>query len=827
MVRLTNLGRPDQSFGSNGQLAIPYRPLVALATFDFDNLKVGVVSLNGNGYLGHMQLRRENGDLLGLIDFTSDGDFESLSVQQAADPTFYNGPGTYLLDIAAQDENFFVLMHESAALRIYKYSLVPKPGGSGTLDIVKDDSFTTEMPDIVGITLQDDANLLVDGEYIYVSHLPSLSAVPNRVYRVSIDGGLDTDWGNGEAVKIYRQTNQTGLEMFPSPSGGVDVYSANTSGALPYGELPVKVTRLNNSGSVIDEQSFSVGPEDERIGFGLPHLGGHLLIFGKFEDTDVMRVNSWGEIDTSFADSYGEELDFVNFTSMKPLPDGSAVGIGSLRHSSSEAVVVKIDPEGNLDDSFGGEDAYRTLDRIADATLDGGRIFVVGNSQVNIGGPKRLWSIGAYEINGDLDPNFGDNGLATIVMHENSSAHAVAMDQRYIYVTGNAGGQLALVRYHRTGELDYGFGSQGRLQVSIAGRPAGGNTIAIDRYQRPTVAGYVQLGNRRYPALQRYVGDGDLDVGFGSSGTVFKKVGQSAEIHDLVIQPNQNIVAVGHVDTPSGSDVLVMRYKPNGKLDPTFGNGGKVITDLGTKGDRANAVTLDRHGRIVVTGVTGGSDTDFVTLRYASDGKPDSTFGKYGVVTTNLGSRVEEATDVKIDVNQRIVVSGTTGKDDDAVFAVMRYLPNGDPDPDFEGNPYDLPGSVTTDIGVGAEHANGLVLLKSQLPIVVGSSIGAEWNELFPDYNVTIEGYFASAQKLGTKTTAQQAGTTADQLTLDIMYSAGKTKAVFLHVIRDEDTAEFVGAVQTTMYVEFDGPPSNRICAVSMNFASTYKQPWK
>ncbi len=64
-------------------------------------------------------------------------------------------------------------------------------------------------------------------------------------------------------------------------------------------------------------------------------------------------------------------------------------------------------------------------------------------------------------------------------------------------------------------------------------------------------------------------------------------------------------------------------------------------------------------------------------------------------------------------------------------------------------------------------------------------------------------------------------------LTLDIMYSAGKTKTVFLHVIRDEDTAEFVGAVETTMYVEFDGPPSNRTCAVSMNFASTYQQPWE
>jgi uncharacterized delta-60 repeat protein len=664
------------------------------------------------------------------------------------------------------------------------------------------------------------SKLLVSDDFIYV--WTEFDEERIWVLRFFSNGKLDTDWGDQGIVDLETPYSNPLVRIYPVPTGGVDVYSSifMPSDVEAQENPPVTITRLDSSGSVVDEQSFSGGPEGHVVGFGLPHLGGHLVVYGEYENTEIIRLDSTGDLDLSFGGTDSQVLGSVRLLNVKPLPDGSAIGLGQSL-GEELAVLTKIDSEGKVDPSFGGEAEYRTLDRITDVALDGDRIFVVGNSRIYIDGPKRFWSITSYEINGDLDPGFGDNGVATKVMSDTSAPHALAIDSDgRIYVAGSADDKLALLRYQTNGALDSEFGQEGIVKASIAGRPAGANAVAVDGNQ-PVVGGYVQLGNRRYPAVQRYDDTGDLDPDFGYSGTVITKVGKSAEIHDLVIQ-GHNIIAVGHVDTPSGSDILVMRYNREGGLDPNFGKGGKVITDLGTKGDRANAVTLDWHGRIVVTGVRGGSDNDFVTLRYTSDGKLDSSFGTAGVATTDLGSPVEHATDVKVDSNQRIVVSGTTGKDNDAVFGVVRYKPNGFPDPSFGDD-----GVVTTNIGIGADHANGLVLLKGQLPIVVGSSIGAEWNELFPDYNVTIEGYFASAQKRGTKTTAQQAGTTADQLTLDIMYSTGKTKAVFLHVIRDEDTAEFEGAVQTTMYVEFDGPPSNRTCAVSMNFASTYQQPWK
>src|SRR5262245_721285 len=79
-------------------------------------------------------------------------------------------------------------------------------------------------------------------------------------------------------------------------------------------------------------------------------------------------------------------------------------------------------------------------------------------------------------------------------------------------------------------------------------------------------------------------------------------------------------------------EVLEDRTAPAaGDLDPTFGNGGKVITDFangsGFNSDGASAVAVQSDGKIVVAG---GSDGDFALARYTSAGFLDPTFGSGG-----------------------------------------------------------------------------------------------------------------------------------------------------------------------------------------------------
>jgi uncharacterized delta-60 repeat protein len=77
-------------------------------------------------------------------------------------------------------------------------------------------------------------------------------------------------------------------------------------------------------------------------------------------------------------------------------------------------------------------------------------------------------------------------------------------------------------------------------------------------------------------ALARYTAEGELDPSFGDGGKVLTHFTGSSYAEGVVIQPDGKIVAAG-----GGAGYFVLaRYSPSGKLDPTFGRGGKVQTTL-------------------------------------------------------------------------------------------------------------------------------------------------------------------------------------------------------------------------------------------------------
>lgn len=99
---------------------------------------------------------------------------------------------------------------------------------------------------------------------------------------------------------------------------------------------------------------------------------------------------------------------------------------------------------------------------------------------------------------------------------------------------------------------------------------------------------------------------GTLDTSFGSGGVVTTDFsGGSEQIEGLAIQRDGRIVAVGATrNTRTGStDVALMRYLEDGRLDPSFGEGGKVTTDFGGT-DLARAVVIQPDGKLVIAGFT-------------------------------------------------------------------------------------------------------------------------------------------------------------------------------------------------------------------------------
>src|SRR5690242_6014863 len=80
----------------------------------------------------------------------------------------------------------------------------------------------------------------------------------------------------------------------------------------------------------------------------------------------------------------------------------------------------------------------------------------------------------------------------------------------------------------------------------------------------------------------------------------------------------------------------------DGKLDTSFGTGGKVTTTFSGGGSAAYGVAMDSQGRYITVGVSvSGGAAEFALARYDSDGNIDTSFGTGGTgkVTTALGSQ--------------------------------------------------------------------------------------------------------------------------------------------------------------------------------------------
>jgi len=159
-----------------------------------------------------------------------------------------------------------------------------------------------------------------------------------------------------------------------------------------------------------------------------------------------------------------------------------------------------------------------------------------------------------------------------------------------------------------------------------------------------------------------------------------------------------------------------------GDLDPTFGTGGQVTTDLAHSTDIANAVAVQADGKLVVVGQTyknnDYSDEDFVVARYNTDGTLDTTFGRSGRVRTDFPGLAAVPSSVVIQPDGKIVVAGGafplfTFLGD---FKVVRYNPNGSLDRSFGDG-----GIVTTSFPGDGSYAFAVALQSDGKIIAAGT----------------------------------------------------------------------------------------------------------
>lgn len=227
---------------------------------------------------------------------------------------------------------------------------------------------------------------------------------------------------------------------------------------------------------------------------------------------------------------------------------------------------------------------------------------------------------------------------------------------------------------------------------------------------------------------------GERDGSFGRMGIVRVDADPAAQnVEDRIeIDAAGRYLVLATTDAGTSS---VLRFLPDGTLDPSFGAGGSLPAPAGTWHDLA----VRPDGRILFAGTR---EHDFAVAGLSAGGQLDTSFGEGGVVTAHLDlreppardRRLEEGFDrIELDSAGGIAVVGNVETCEGASAggecwvsgsALARYTPAGEPESGFGGD-----GLVLFDPGgdperyFGPAHLTALAL-QPDGKILAGGSLG-------------------------------------------------------------------------------------------------------
>ena len=228
------------------------------------------------------------------------------------------------------------------------------------------------------------------------------------------------------------------------------------------------------------------------------------------------------------------------------------------------------------------------------------------------------------------------------------------------------------------GDLDPSFGQNGLATTGVATPNGLGRSVVVQSDRKIVVAGFYYNGNNYDFALARYNTDGTPDLSFGMSGMVTTDFGGTDDYaYALALLPS-GFAVVGCSYNGSNYDFAIAKYTSSGSLYLSFSGDGKTTTAFGSGDDIAYGVAIRGSDTIVAVGSSyNGANDDLAIAQYKWDGTLDSSFSGDGMLTTAFGSGNDCGYDAAINSSGRLVVAGfsSNGSNDD--FAVARYNSNG------------------------------------------------------------------------------------------------------------------------------------------------------
>lgn len=757
-------GELDPSFGSGGTVTTEFPAAV--------NSQINASAIQADGKVV----------VTGQVDAPSGGTNFALArynVNGSLDTTFGSGGrittgflnDSYAYDVTIQADGKIIAAGEISPFGGYRSVAITRYLADGRLDPAfgTGGKVTTSLGGDSGgrsVTIQADGKIVIAG----FSEVSTQTGQDFALARYLSNGSLDTNFGVGGMLTTdFGNTSDGAFSVTLQVDGKiVAAGAAGTNFALarylPNGDLD---TGFGSAGKVTTDFG---GGFDYATGLAVTPDGRIVLAgyAGSYEVSvfALARYTPDGNLDPSFGTGGIVTTDFGTYTSRanalslqadgKLLVGGYTAGNCNIGSCFSEFALARYLTSGDLDPSFGTGGRVRTS--FGPVTFAGaraisvqadGKLIAAGYGPTDQRPLYPNFALVRYLYDGSVDSAYGSGGKASAIFNtSNAGAYALALqaDGKLVAVGPAAAscgascrpGVFALTRYLSDGSLDGSFGTGGKVTTLFTEGEAQAYGVAIQSDGKIVVAGYAGYGTDGAFALARYMPNGALDTSFGNGGKVTTNVNSDFEdaAFGVAIQPDGMIVAAGY--SSNGADIAIVRYLPNGSLDPSFGYNGIVRTRLGNRGAFALALAIQPDGKIIAGGMderlcsTTCTNENFVLVRYLPNGQLDTSFGSGGIVVTSLGNGGDARVhSIVLEADGKIVAAGLAGIDCSygcrtTDFGLARYLPNGSLDATFG-----IGGIVTTDFTGGWDIAYGFARQPDGKFVAVGLTTGTDYSRSF------------------------------------------------------------------------------------------------
>ena len=768
LVRYLADGSLDGSFGVDGEALVETG-----ASFNA-SARSAVLQVDGKIVVAGMAFNGTDTDVA-VWRFNTDGSLD----------TGFGLNGRVLVGIGNDDEGYAVALDADGRIVVaggsyngssYDVALL-RLTSSGDLDtsfdvdgkLLTDISGGTE--EARGIAVQEDGRIVVVGGATAVTS--SYSDV--LVARYNADGSLDTTFGGTSTGIIV-----TAVDQYADRASGVAI---DASGNI----VVAGFSQMNGSFGVQDDTALlrytaagvldtSFGADASgivRVSAGLGtdtadavviQADGSIVTAGRASDyfgtsAAVLRFDASGVLDSTFGTAgvgtyagivltpyfYLGTRGTFQLQSVSIDASGRIVAAGSVTYAGTQFGVLRYNPDGSPDTSFGtfivdslseGSPIFFQDDPGPITLAQGARLFDADLAALSFGfgdyaglsvtiaregGASADDVLGMIETDGTVYASGGvltdsdgfrfgaySAGTGTLTITFDSVDNAAS--QEYVNAT------LRLVTYFNTALLP-------PTSVSMQWTASDGSSTAVGNSQVTIV-----------PINEAPSFDGDLTgdgitIDTGSAGDL-------AANAVIRLDDGRYLVTGSEVNASGNYDFALRRYNADGTPDTTFGDGGAVLTDFAGDEDEAYAITVQPDGRILVAGsaVLSSGTYDFAVARYTADGQLDGSFGTAGIALFDFEFGADEAYGITVMPDGSILLAGDAYLAEslsDYAVALVKLDASGALDPTFGSG-----GRVTTSVGAG-DSGYSLAVDASGRVLVAGESFNGT------DYDFLVVRYLA------------------------------------------------------------------------------------